>query len=87
MGGVWKVGKEDGVGNFNRVRGCEAFGNSDGELAEGDGDRRLGSVRDKGFYEERGREGARNGGGGCGERRQLGKKKGLGTMGKRFIRR
>jgi len=69
---IREVREEDGVRNGNGVGGFKAFGNSDGELAKGNRDRRHRGVRDEGFHQRRRRKGVENGGERTGERRQLG---------------
>lgn len=47
---VGKIGEEDGIGDGDGMRGFETFGESDSELAEGDGYQRYWSVGDEGFH-------------------------------------
>jgi len=50
LGGVGEVREEDGVCDGNRMGGFEAFGNSDSELAKGNGNGRYRSIWDEGFH-------------------------------------
>jgi len=81
--GVGEVREKDRVGNGDGVRSYKAFGNSDGEVAEGDRDRRYGNVWNEGFHQRWGRREVGNGESGCGERRQLGE--GLGAKEKLYL--